>query len=494
MWRWILGGVGALLLALGAVAGVMVYRTAQIAPTAPVAEAAAAGAAIAVDSDAAARRLGAAIQIRTISRTEGVVEDPAAFQALHVLLAREYPRVHAAMQHEIVAGHSLLFTWRGADAALAPILLLAHQDVVPVEDGTEADWEHPPFSGMVADGYVWGRGAVDNKGSLIAILEAMEALLAQGFAPRRTIMLAFGHDEETLGGGARAIATVLESRNIRPWFVLDEGMAVVEDFPLTGGPVALIGVAEKGYMTVAVTARGAGGHSSMPPQDTAAERLSRAILALRANPFPGGLDDGPAGPLLETLAPQLPYMTRLAIANQWAFRGAIERQTAATPSGDALLRTTIAPTVFSGGTKENVLPQEMRALVNLRLHPRDTVESALAHLRAAVAGIEGVTIEPHGAPNNPSPVSSTESDSYRLLAATARRFAPEGAPVAPMLVLGATDSRHFAGVAENVYRFAPMWSQQSELGRIHGTGERMRIDNLGRMAAFYAELVRDGAS
>ncbi|MBI1250464.1 MAG: M20 family peptidase [Alphaproteobacteria bacterium] len=493
MWKWILGAISAAVVALGAIGGVMVYRTAQLTAAPAAAEAAGAAAPIAIDADAAARRLSQAIQIQTVSRTEGVVEDPETFAALHLLLAREYPRAHAALQHEIVLDHSLLFTWSGSDPALAPILLLAHQDVVPVEAGTEGDWEQPPFSGAIANGYVWGRGAVDDKGSLIAIFEGMEALLAQGFQPRRTVLLAFGHDEETLGGGASAIAALLQQRSVRPWFVLDEGMAVVEDFPLTGGPVALIGIAEKGYMSVRVTARADGGHSSMPQADTAAERLSRAILALRANPFPGGLDDGPTGQMLQVLAPQMPYAARLAIANRWAFNGVLIRQTEATPSGNALLRTTIAPTMIDGGAKENVLPQEMHAIVNLRLHPRDTVDSALAHLRAAVADIPNVTIEPEGTPSNPSPVSATDSDSYRLIEAAARTFAPEGAPVAPMLVLGATDSRHFAGVAENVYRFAPMRAPQSELGRIHGTGERMSVENLTRMAQFYAELVRTGA-
>lgn len=231
----------------------------------------------------------------------------------------------------------------------------------------------------------------------------------------------------------------------------------------------------------------------MPPHDSAAERLSRAILAIRARPFPAHLGDGPAAQLLDALAPNLPFATRAAIANRWAFGPLIESQIAQVPQSDALLRTTIAPTVIGGGTKENVLPQQMYALVNLRLHPRDTTESALAYLRQSVADIEGVTIEFEGEPNNPSPVSATDSDSYALLAAAARAAAPQGAPVAPMLVLGATDSRHYAGVAENVYRFAPMVAAQSELGRIHGTGERMSVENMGRLTRFYAQLMATGA-
>ncbi|MBL8548660.1 MAG: M20 family peptidase [Hyphomonadaceae bacterium] len=490
--KWVWWGAAALLAIVLAVAGIAAVRTATFKPAgAPAAVELAA--APAFDVNAAAGRLSEAIRIQTISRTENVVEDPAAFAALHALLERSYPRTHAAMRREIVAGHSLLYTLPGSDASLPPILLMAHQDVVPVEAGTEGDWEAPPFSGEIKDGFVYGRGAADDKGSLISILEAMEALLARGFTPKRTVMFAFGHDEEVLGAGAKATADLIRERNIRPWFVLDEGMAVIEDHPLTGGPVALIGIAEKGYMTVRVTARAAGGHSSMPGADTAAERLARAILALRSHPFPGSLDDGPAPLMLEALAPKLPLMTRAAIANRWAFGGVLTSRMAALPSGNALLRTTIAPTMIDGGAKENVLPQEMHAIVNLRLHPRDSVESALAHLRGSVAGIEGVTIEPSGTPNNPSPVSSTTSDSYALIASAAAAHAPESAPVAPMLVLGATDSRHYVPIAENVYRYAPVWFREEDTRRVHGTGERMSVENIGRMVGFYAQVIETGS-
>jgi carboxypeptidase PM20D1 len=189
------------------------------------------------------------------------------------------------MRREVVAEYSLLYTWSGSDPSRPPILLLAHQDVVPVEAGTEKDWEAPPFAGEVRDGYVYGRGATDDKGYLVAVMEAMETLLARGFEPRRTVMLAFGHDEEVLGSGARAMAQLLKERNIRAWLVLDEGMAVLLDNPLTAKPAALIGVAEKGYMTVRVTARSEGGHSSMPPRESAASG-SRAPFWRSGGPFP----------------------------------------------------------------------------------------------------------------------------------------------------------------------------------------------------------------
>jgi carboxypeptidase PM20D1 len=490
--RWLRRG----LLTLGAIlalfVGVIVIRTVMIHPGPDATASVKLAPAPAVDVDRAAAHLGKAVRIQTISRIEGVVDNPEAFLAFQAFLKSAYPRLHAAMRFEAVAGYSLLYTLPGSDPSLAPILLLAHQDVVPVEAGTEGDWEAPPFSGDIRDGSIYGRGAVDDKGSLVAVMEAMETLFARGFQPRRTVLLAFGHDEEVLGSGAKAIARLLGERNIRPWFVIDEGMDVLLDNPLTGQPAVLIGIAEKGYLTVRVTARSGGGHSSMPPGETAAERLSKAILAIRSHPFPGHLDEGPVAGMLDALAPRLGFVQRAVIGNRWVFGPFLSSRMGLTPAGNALLRTTIAPTVIDGGTKENVLPQEVHVLINLRLNPRDSVAGALEHLRRSVAGIDGISVDAHGTPVEPSPVSSTTSDSYAMLAAVARAHAPNDAAVAPMLVLGGTDSRFYASVAENIYRFAPAWIRQSEFARIHGTGERLSLENLERMIRFYAQLVDTG--
>ena len=491
--KWVKRGFAVLVVVLALFIGTVAVRTVTSRPkagaTAPVDLAPAPE----IDEQSAAARLGEAIRFETISRTAEVVENPESFLAFHAFLETAYPRVHAALRREVVADFSLLYSLPGSDPSLPPILLLAHQDVVPVEAGTEKDWEVPPFSGEIRDGYVYGRGADDDKGSLIAIMEAMETLLERGFKPRRAVMLAFGHDEEVLGGGAKAIVRLLQERDVRAWFVIDEGMGVLLDSPLTGKPAALIGIAEKGYMTVRVTAGAEGGHSAMPPRETAAERLSRAILAIRANPFPGDLNEGPIAEFLDAFAPHLGFGMRAMIVNRWAFGPLLRSKMGATPPGNALLRTTIAPTELRGGTKENVLPQEVQALINLRLHPRDSVEGALEHLRRSVSGIERIKMEVQGTPTEPSPVASTASDSYALLAAAARAHAPDGAPVVPMLVLGGTDSRYFAPVAENIYRYAPAWGSQSEYKRVHGTGERLSVENLGRMARFYAQLMATGA-
>ena len=446
-----------------------------------------------IDAQRAALRLGQAIRFPTVSREQGKVDNPDAFRDLRAFLKSTYPRVHRAMTRERIEDLSLLYTLPGSDPSLEPILLLAHQDVVPVESGTEQAWEAPPFAGEIHDGFVYGRGAFDNKGSLIAIFEAMEALLEQGFSPRRTILLAFGHDEEVMGSGAEATARTLQEKGVKPWFVLDEGAVVLQDLPMTGEPAALIGIAEKGYLTVRVTAHGPGGHASMPPSDSATERLSRAILAIRGQPFSGGFDTGPAGLMLQTLAPQLGFLARAVIANRWLFEPLLISGTASTPAGNALLRTTIAPTLLSAGTKPNVIPQEATAFLNLRIHPRDSVDDALEHMRHSVADIEGIEVETYGRFSEPSPISSVDNDAYSLLVAVAGVHAPEGAPVVPALVLAATDSRFYAPIARDVYRFAPVWMPQADLERVHGTGERLSVEDLGRLIGFYAQLIETGA-
>jgi carboxypeptidase PM20D1 len=486
---------GRILLALLAlvviVPGVLLTRTLMLpAPGAPVL-APKIAAAPAIDPDRAARNLSRAIRFPTISVQDGST-DPAPFDQLHAFLRQTYPLTFARFTVERPVGHALLLTLPGSDPSLAPMLLMAHQDVVPVDPGSESKWSAPPFDGAIKDGYVLGRGAADDKGSLIALLEASEALLAQGFTPKRTIMLAFGHDEEVLGSGAQAIAALLKSRGIKPWFALDEGMAIIEKFPLTGKPAGLIGIAEKGYFTVRVTAVDTGGHSSMPPRLTAAEKVAKALIAIDEKGFPGGLESGPARLMIEAVTPDLPFAQRLVMANLWLFRPLVEGQVGHTRAGEALMRTTVAPTMLRAGVKENVLPQEATAIVNLRLHPRDAMDAALARLRDAVKGIEGVTIEPLPRGQNASPVSDVTSDSYALIAAAARAIAPEGAPIAPGIVLGATDSRHFAGVAENVYRFAPAVFTDADLAGIHGTDERMSIANLDRMSRYYAMLMASG--
>lgn len=445
---------------------------------------------IAIDTARAAEHLAQAVRFQTVSHQDKADDQPAEWDKLHVWLQTTYPAIHAATTREVIADHTLVYTWKGADPSLAPIVLMAHQDVVPVTPGTEQDWKHPPFDGLIADGAVWGRGAIDDKGSLVTLFEGAEALAAQGFKPRRTVIIVSSHDEEVRGQGARAAAALLKSRGITAEFVLDEGMAIIADNPITGGPVAVIGVAEKGYGTMRVIAKAAGGHSSAPPADSGGVAiLARALVAITDAQFPMKLD-GPGAGMLQVLAPKGSWMTRMALANRWLFEPLIIKQTAASPAGAALLHTTIAPTMLKGSPKENVLPQDATAWINYRIAPGDTADGVLAHTKAAVGDLP-VDIAWNKAPDEPSPVSSTSSDGWKAIAALAGDMAK--APVAPGLVTAGTDSRYLQGVAKDVYRFQPMKFALKDTQMIHGTNEHMTLSNLELAVQFYARLIATAA-
>lgn len=437
---------------------------------------------LAIDLSAAAERLGTAIRFRTLA-SQDAGADAAAFEAMRNWLVQAYPSVHAAATHAVVGGGTLVFVWEGSDASLPPAILMAHQDVVPATSGDR--WTHAPFSGAVADASVWGRGSIDNKGALVAMLEAAEALLRAGRRPQRTLILVFGHDEETGGSGARAAAQWLAQRGVRAQFVLDEGSIVVADHPVTGAPVALVGISEKGYATVRLTATSRGGHASAPPAQTAVGTLARAIDTLLRRPFPKRYD-GPTRDMLHALAPAAPLVTRMAIANDWLFRPLLVHGLGASPQGAAMLQTTLAPTMLVGAPKENVLPTEASALVNLRIAPGETVAGALAHLQKAVKELP-VSIELAGDSHDPSPVSPVDTDAYRLIAGAARGVF--GVPVAPAPVIAATDSRNMTGLSANIYRFQPVMLTLAQTERIHGVDEHLPIAAFGQMIRFYAAVI-----
>jgi carboxypeptidase PM20D1 len=393
------------------------------------------------------------------------------------------------MRREIVpGGQTLLFTWAGSDPSLQPVMLMAHQDVVPVGAGTEDKWDAPPFSGAIQNGYIYGRGAIDDKGSLVAIMEAVEALIHSDFKPARTVHLMFGHDEEVSGSGAEAAVALLKSRGVRPAMVLDEGYVVVEQSPLTGKTMGFIGVAEKGYMTLKITALATGGHSSTPPRDSAAVRLSKVIVALEQTQMPSHANVSPASDLFKAAGPDMPFAQRLVMANQWLFGGVVNKRLSQDPVANAMIRTTMAPTMLSGSPKENVLPQRAGVTVNFRLHPNDTIEDVMTHIKTVTRHIPGIEIgEPEWA-NEASPVSPTDNQAYAVLASVADKLG-DGAPVAPAVVLGATDARYASAISDSVYRFAPSILSPSDLTGFHGTNERISVENMRRMAEGYAVII-----
>jgi carboxypeptidase PM20D1 len=442
------------------------------------------------DTAAAAARLGQAVRFRTISNQNAADNQWDEWSKLQNWLVQTYPAVHRSMTREVIAGGALVYHWRGSDAAAKPIIMMAHQDVVPVTPGTEKDWKYPPFDGVIAENAVWGRGTVDDKGSLIGLFEALEALAGSGFTPKRSIYLVSAHDEEVLGNGAKAAAKLLGDRKVRALFTLDEGSAIILDAPVVNGPAILIGVAEKGYATLRITANAKGGHSSMPPAETGVVNLAKAILAINDSPFPIELK-GPGADMLAVLGGQAGGATRAAVANQWLLGPVLRQQVAATPAGAAAFHTTIAPTMLVGSPKENVLPQSASALINYRIAPWNRSGDIMARARNATRGM-AVDLAWNRPPNEPSRVSSTTSEGWDLVAAAARPQAP-GAPISPYLVVGGTDSRNFEGISDDVYRFMPMQFTIQSATMIHGTNEHMSLPNLGRMITFYAQLIATAA-
>jgi carboxypeptidase PM20D1 len=448
---------------------------------------------VAVDRGAP-ERLAGAIRFRSVSYQEAARLDAGEFLGLHRYLEARFPRVHQALAHEVVATYSLLFTWKGRDEGASPVLLLSHLDVVPVESGSENSWTYPPFAGRIADGHVWGRGAMDDKVGVLGLLEAVETLLGAGFAPRRSVYLAFGHDEEVGGEhGAFAIAALLRDRKISPEFVLDEGLTVTEGIvPGVTPPVALVGIAEKGYLSVELVVQSEGGHSSTPPPETAVGILATAIHDLERRQLPTGIE-GAARKLFDFIGPEMGLANRVALANLWLFGPLVERRLAAAPATNALIRTTTAPTIIEGSVKENVLPARARAVVNFRIRPGDSVQGVLDHVRAVVDDPRVAVTALQTTVSEPSPESSVTSEAFATIGRTIRQVF-SGALVAPSLVLGATDSRHYASLTAEVYRFLPFRMRPEDIRRPHGIDERISVEDYARAVRFYAQLIRNAAS
>lgn len=494
-WRSVGRGLLVLMAGLAVLAAGLAFNTwrqgsrqLDVPPVAP----------LAVDGAGAAARLGEAIRTRTIASPTDAQQNADQFRQLHALLAERYPKAHAAMQREQVGDFSLLYTWKGSDPSLKPILLMAHQDVVPVAPGTEGDWTEPPFAGVVKDGMVWGRGAWDDKGNLIAQMEAAELLAASGFRPRRTIHFAFGADEE-IGGerGAAQIAALLKSRGEQLAFVIDEGLLITEGVvPGLAKPAALIGVTEKGYLSVALKLSATPGHSSMPPApgESAIAMMSAALKHLDDQQLPVGIR-GVTREMFETLALEMHGFNRVALSNLWLLEPLVRKQLQASPSSNAMLQTTTALTIAQAGNKDNVLPGRAEATVNFRLLPGDSVSSVIAHVDHAVRSVvpEGhaeLVVLP--GMSEAAPVSPTQSASYQLINRTVREVFP-GTVVAPGLMVGATDSRHMTGISDQVFRFSPVRAGPEDLARFHGTNERISQANLVELIRFYHRLIHQAA-
>lgn len=445
----------------------------------------------ALDESAVANRLSQGIQFATISHMDPSKGNPAVFKAFHGFLKENYPLIHEHLELEVVNELSLLYRWKGLDEDRKPVLFMSHQDVVPVDSETRDRWVHDPFGGVISDGIIWGRGAVDIKSGVMGLMEAVEDLLGQGFIPQQDIYLAFGHDEE-IGGqaGAAKIAQLLKDRNLDFKFILDEGGSIVGDGIIPGmdTPVALVGIAEKGYVSLELKANAVGGHSSMPPKHTALGIIAQALVDLENNPFPSNMIY--TKQLFETIGPAMGGVNKAVFANMWLTEPLVEHILSGKKTTNATIRTTTAVTMARGSSKDNILPSEATAVVNFRIMPGENGESVMAQVKKIINNDDIEVTMLNGFSGQPSEVSKSDNESFQWVEeAILRVTQDENLIVAPYLVTGGTDAKHYTGLSDSIYRFAFNRFTPETLERMHGVNEQIKVKDYIDVVRFFRELM-----
>jgi len=443
------------------------------------------------DGDQALARFSKALQVKTVSYTDASVIDYQQFLAFHQFIENQYPLLSNALEKKVINDYSLLYKWEGTNPNLKPVILTAHMDVTPVNPD---DWGVDPFSGLVEDGYIWGRGTYDDKGSLVSILEAVEYLVGQGFEPERTIYLAFGHDEERGAPsgleGAKMVAEYLKDQGVHAAVVIDEGAMLNTDASLIPDrKLALITIAEKGYVTLKLTATAYSGHAMMPPAETAIGLLSEALTNIEDHPYPYAI--GPEMQVtLDHIGPEMPILQKVVFANQWLFQPLQIKEISKTPSGAATLHTTVAITVVNGGVIESALPSSAYALVNIRIIPGETSDSVVEYITNVIDDPR-ITVEKYGGVwHEPSRTHDYSSEEYKTIERTIRQVFPD-IYVAPFFNLGRSDLIYYREIADNSYNYAPYLYTSEEMASVHGDNEKMSTDNFLNMIRFYVQLIKN---
>ncbi len=435
----------------------------------------------------AIENLQAALTVETISFENVEDFDSSQFHVFNMLLDALYPMADSLLNHQIFNEFSHLYEWKGSDPSLKPIVLMGHIDVVPIASPDK--WSVEPFGAEIKDGKIWGRGTIDDKFSVIGIMESVEMLLKEGFQPERTILLAFGHDEEVGGElGAKTIVKHLADRGIEAEFVLDEGYAITQKLiPGIDSDVAMIGIAEKGSTTIEFTVDMEGGHSSQPATETAIDVLANAIAALKDSPMEATISEPMKG-FINQLGPEMGFVNKMAFANLSLFKPMIiSTYENASNAGNALVRTTTAPTIFEAGIKENVIPTSARALVNYRIIPGETAEDVMEY-SMKVINDDRIKAKFYGFNTNPSPVSPTDNWGYETINRSIKEIF-DATLTAPNLVIAATDSRHFSIISQNIYRFVPYHINEQNINTFHGIDEHILIEDYENAIRFYRQLI-----
>jgi len=436
-------------------------------------------------------KLVRAVQMRTVSFSDAEKIDYREFRKFQQFTEEAFPDLCGVCTVTSLNDMALLLVWEGKDPKKKPTGFVAHYDVVPAEN--DHLWNHPPFNGVIEDGYVWGRGTLDLKGFLIALLEAGNQLAKEGFVPHRSIYFLLGGDEETAGlHGAGRISALLKEKGVFFDALYDEGSIVASGMiPGVRKPAAVVGIAEKGQLTVLLKARGADGHAARPPKGTAIGVLSRAVAKIERNPFPLRLTPS-VYQFVSCLAPLQAGIKRFLLSNIGLFKNFVMKQLARDSDLAALLRTTQAPTVIRGGDADNVLPLHAEALINCRLLPGDTVAGVLQRYRRLLKGMDvEVSVAPGTRSTEAIPASDCNSRGFRNLSAALLSTYPD-AVILPYIVTVATDSKHYTDIAGGIFRIMPFLIDSDELSRIHGINERISVDNLHRGISHFKALLQGG--
>lgn len=436
-------------------------------------------------NDTAALHLSQAIQIKTISFGDTLAIDTAEFLKFRSFLEVSYPTVHAKLTRQTFNQFSYVYKWTGKDTSLKPYVLMAHMDVVPVEAVAESKWTVPSFSGAIKNDTIWGRGAVDDKVSVIAILESVEQLLKQNYTPNRTIYLCFGHDEEISGKrGAKVISNWFKEQNIKPAMVLDEGGQIdTKHFKQLNRPFAVIGTSEKGYANFDLSVEIPGGHSSMPAAETAIDVLNKAIANIRAHAMEPAITPT-MQELLDRTKSAETFGKRLVLSNLWLFKGIMISQLEKTKETNAMVHTTLVPTILHSGIKDNVIPTVAKATFNSRILPGQTSDDVLNFIVKAVNDDRVVIKKQTISLMEPSPITSYENPEFKKMEQIIYKTVPE-VIVSPFLMIGATDSRYYRSFSDAVLNFSAV----QDVKGFHGIDERIGKADLNRMIFFYNQLI-----
>jgi len=446
-----------------------------------------------INPSEAISRLSKAIQIKTISTASDDLIDQKVFIQFNQFLLENFPLTMRTLSLKYQAGHSLLLRWN-SNNNLKPVLFLSHSDVVDTQENvssSDSKWMYPPFSGRIDEQYIWGRGALDDKPMTLGILEAVESLIKQGYTnPNRDIYIAITHDEE-IGGlqGAKKIAEYLNVNGVSLGAIFDEGQAVTDGvIPGIESPVALIGISQKGYLTLKLEVEGESGHSMMPPKETAISILSAALTRLTKAPMNTELSS-PVQQMFKRLSREVSFPKNVVLYHSWLTEPLIKLGLEQKASTDALIRSSMSVNIVQGGIAENVLPKSAHAIVNYRIALHDTSDKVIEHVLENIDDVR-VKVTVVSAIEEPAPVTSTDSKVYLTLQKTIEQTFPR-AVVAPSITLSTTDSRHFYQVSENILRFSPLFLRKEDLSRIHGINERISIENYLKVIEFYHSLLQN---